>query len=473
MFPKKQVFFVLGLSKSGKAAAEFLLSRGASVYVYDDNVSERIEQISLGLVEKGAKRLKAEELPRMPDLCDALVLSPGVPIDHPTSVAFKRNGRAVIGETELAARYMRTPVFAVTGTNGKTTTVSMLTEVLKRGGYNAESCGNIGTPMIEFCGMKEDGIAVAEISSFQLETLQSLCPHIAIVLNVTEDHLNRHYNMENYVFLKAKLLKNMSESEFAILNYDDPIVRGFAEKTRAKVLYFSVKDRVRGAYYEAGNLYCGKEKIMSADQLSMGGLHNIQNALAVIIAAKLAGIKTETICAALSEMKGIRHRIESIAEIDGVRYVDDSKGTNVDATLKAVEAMKEDIVLLLGGKNKGYDYSKLFAQLKGTKVVHTILYGENRFALLKAAREQEFDAFTLCGGGFSFAVRVAAIKAERGQTVLLSPASASFDEFGSYEERGEKFAEIVEKLVAEKREQTLAVADGNQDGNGAVEYENT
>ena len=135
--------------------------------------------------------------------------------------------------------------------------------------------------------------------------------------------------------------------------------------------------------------------------------------------------------------------------------------------------MKEDIVLLLGGKNKGYDYSKLFAQLKGTKVVHTILYGENRFALLKAAREQEFDAFTLCGGGFSFAVRVAAIKAERGQTVLLSPASASFDEFGSYEERGEKFAEIVEKLVAEKREQTLAVADGNQDGNGAVEYENT
>ena len=473
MFPKKQVFCVLGLSKSGKAAAEFLLSRGATVYVYDDNDSERIEQIALALSEKGAKRVKTEELPRMPDLCDALVLSPGIPIDHPIAVAFKRNGRAVIGETELAARYMRCGVFAVTGTNGKTTTVSMLTEVLKKGGYAAEACGNIGTPMIEFCQMQEEGIAVAEISSFQLETLQSLCPHIAIILNITEDHLNRHYNMENYIFLKAKLLKNMSETEFAILNYDDPIVRGFAEKTKAKVLYFSVKDRVRGAYYEGGNLYCGKEKIMSAEQLSMGGLHNIQNALAVIIAAKLAGIKTETIVAALSGFKGIRHRIERIAEVDGVEYVDDSKGTNVDATLKAVAAMKKDTVLLLGGKNKGYDYNKLFAELKGSKVVHAVLYGENRFALLKAAREEEFDGFTLCGGGFSFAVQIAALKAERGQAVLLSPASASFDEFGSYEERGERFAEIVHRLAKNGGELDIPAFDGKREENGAETVENT
>ena len=240
MFPKRQIFFVLGLSKSGKAAAEFLLERGATVYIYDDNISERIEQIAVGLTEKGAKRINAEELPRIPDVCDGLVLSPGIPIDHPTAVAFRRNGRAVLGETELAARFMRCPVFAVTGTNGKTTTVSMLTEVLKAGGFSAEACGNIGTPMTEFCNMRADGIAVAEISSFQMETLQSLCPHIAIVLNVSEDHLNRHYTMENYVFLKAKLLKNMTETEFAILNYDDPTVRGFAEKTKAKVLYFSL-----------------------------------------------------------------------------------------------------------------------------------------------------------------------------------------------------------------------------------------
>ncbi len=447
MFPKRQIFFVLGLSKSGKAAAEFLLERGATVYLYDDNISERIEQIAVALTEKGAKRINAEELPRMPDVCDGLVLSPGIPIDHPTAVAFRRNGRAVLGETELAARFMRCPVFAVTGTNGKTTTVSMLTEVLKAGGFSAEACGNIGTPMTEFCNMRADGIAVAEISSFQMETLQSLCPHIAIVLNVSEDHLNRHYTMENYVFLKAKLLKNMTETEFAILNYDDPTVRGFAEKTKAKVLYFSVKDRVRGAYYENGNLYCGKEKIMAAQDLPIGGVHNIQNALAVIIAAKLAGVKTESIVSALQQFKGVHHRIERVAQVNGVEYVNDSKGTNVDATIKGVEAMKRDTVLLLGGKNKGYDYNKLFAQLKNSKVVHAVLYGENRFALLKAAREENFDSFTLCGGGLAFAVRVAALRAESGQTVLLSPASASFDEFSSYEERGEKFAEIVQSFT--------------------------
>lgn len=464
MFPKRQIFLVLGLSKSGKAAAEFLLERGATVYIYDDNTSERIEQIAITLAEQGAKRLKAEELLRMPDVCDGLVLSPGIPIDHPTAVAFRRNGRAVVGETELAARYMRCPVFAVTGTNGKTTTVSMLTEVLKKGGFSAEACGNIGVPMTEFCNLHADGIAVAEISSFQMETLQSLCPHIAIVLNVSEDHLNRHYTMENYIFLKAKLLKNMSETEFAILNYDDPIVRSFAEKTKAKVLYFSVKERVRGAYYENGNLYCGKDKIMSAADLPVGGVHNIQNALAVIIAAKLAGVKTETIALALQEFKGVRHRIETVAEIDGVEYVNDSKGTNVDATIKGVEAMKKDTVLLLGGKNKGYDYNKLFIELKNSKVVHVILYGENRFALLKAAREERFDDFTLCGGGLSFAVRVAALKAEHGQTVLLSPASASFDEFSSYEERGEKFAEIVRSLTESERGNELPVGGKLENG---------
>ncbi|MBE5747072.1 MAG: UDP-N-acetylmuramoyl-L-alanine--D-glutamate ligase [Clostridiales bacterium] len=459
MFPKKQVFFVLGLSKSGKAAAEFLLARSATVYVYDDNPSERVEKVAVGLVEKGAKRIKAEELVRMPDVCDVLVLSPGIPIDHPTAIAFKRNGRAVIGETELAARNMRAPIFAVTGTNGKTTTVSMLTKVLKKGGYTAEACGNIGMPMTKFCSMREEGIAVAEISSFQMETLQSLCPHIAVVLNVTEDHLNRHYTMENYIFLKAKLLKNMTESEFAILNYDDPIVRGFAEKTKAKILYFSSKERVRGAYAENGYLYCGKEKIMAVDELSVGGVHNVQNALAVIIAAKLAGVKTEDIVSALREFKGVHHRIERVAEIDGVEYVDDSKGTNVDATLKGVASMKRDTVLLLGGKNKGYDYNKLFAELKGAKVVHAVLYGENRFALLKAAREQSFDALTLCGGGFAFAVRVAALKAERGQTVLLSPASASFDEFSSYEERGERFAEIVRGLAKQEQKEESPVCE--------------
>ena len=454
MYPKRQVFIVLGLSKSGRASVEFLLQKNATVYIYDDVMSERIEQTIAVLVEKGARRVKKEELPHMIEICDCLVLSPGVPIDHPFAVAFKRNGKAVIGEAELAARYMRSPVIAVTGTNGKTTTVSMLAEVCAKGGYSAKPCGNIGTPMVEFCEQSEEELIITEISSFQLETLNSLRPHVAVILNVTEDHLNRHYTMDNYIFLKAKLLKNLTETEYAVLNYDDPIVRGFATKTKARVLYFSTRERVAGAYYEDGLLCFGKEKILPAAELPVGGLHNIQNSLAVIAVAKLMGVENKDIVAALTDFKGIKHRIEFIAEIDGISFVDDSKGTNVDATLKAVEAMKTETVLLLGGKNKGYDYGRLFSALIKSNVVHAVLYGENRYALLKSARESGFDKTTVCDS-FAFAVRVAAIKAERGQTVLLSPASASFDEFTSYEERGEKFVEIVQSLASRKEEENF------------------
>ena len=451
MYPKKQTFFVLGLSRSGRAATEFLLNKGASVYIFDDIEGDRVEQTAQLLEEKGAKRLKKEEISNVIEVCDALVLSPGIPIDHPIAVAFKRKGKAVLGETELAARYMKATILAVTGTNGKTTTVSMLAQVLEKGGLEAKTCGNVGIPMIDFCEMKEDAVAVAEISSFQMETLNSIRPHIAVILNITEDHLNRHYTMENYVFLKAKLLKNLTETEYAILNYDDATVRSFAEKTKAKVLYFSVRERVVGAYYEEGNLYFGKEKILSAKELLAEGLHNIQNALAVIAAAKVMGIKTEDIRTALTEFKGIKHRIEFVNEVNGVRFIDDSKGTNVDATLKAVEAMKTETILLLGGKNKGYNYDKLFNALTGTKVVHCILYGENRYSLLKSARNCGYEGITVCEK-FDFAVRIAGMKATRGQTVLLSPASASFDEFSSYEERGDKFVEIVCSLASERED---------------------
>ena len=457
MYPKKQVFLVLGLSRSGRAVAEYLLRKGATVYIYDDISGDRVETTAQALEKQGAKRIKKEELSNTVEFCDALVLSPGIPIDHPLAVSFKRNGRAVLGETELAARQMRSTIIAVTGTNGKTTTVSMLADVLEKGGLCAKACGNIGLPMIDFCEMEEESVAVAEISSFQLETLNSLCPHISILLNITEDHLNRHYTMENYLFLKGKILKNSTEMEYAILNYDDPLVRGFGEKTKAKVLYFSTKERVSGAYLEDGDLYFGKEKILSSNQLPMDGLHNVQNALAVIIAAKIMGITTEDIRSALIGFKGVKHRIEFIAEVDGVTFIDDSKGTNIDATLKAVESMKKETVLLLGGKNKGYDYGRLFEGLSNTKVRHIVLYGENRFSLLQNARECGYDSVTVCAG-FDFAVRVAALKAQGGQVVLLSPASASFDEFTSYEERGERFVEIVRSFMkVEKHNQEVAL----------------
>ena len=451
MYLKRQTFLVFGLSRSGSSATEFLLTQKALVYIYDELSTDRVEQTVVGLEKKGAKRIKKEDIPRMTEVCDGLVISPGIPIDHPIAVAFKRKGKAVLGETELAARYMRRPILAITGTNGKTTAVSMLTETLNRGGVKAISCGNIGTPMLDIDTEEEDVVAVAEISSFQLETLHSLRPHVSIVLNITEDHLNRHYNMENYVFLKGKLLKNCTETEYVVLNYDDETVRNFAEKTKAQVLFFSVRERVRGAFYENGDLYFGKEKILSVSDLPVGGLHNVQNALAVIVAAKIMGIKNADIAQGLTSFKGIKHRIEFVEEVNGVSFIDDSKGTNVDATVKAVESMKGETVLLLGGKNKGYDYGKLFISLKKSNVKHAVLFGENRFELLKCAREQAFENCTLCED-FDFAVRVAALKAKSGQTVLLSPASASFDEFAGYEERGDKFVEIVRSLHAKDKE---------------------
>ena len=457
---KKQVFLVLGLSRSGEAAAEFLLSRGAKVYVYDDMDSGKIRETRDALVQKGAIALEKEGLNETVGACDGLVLSPGIPIDHPLAVAFKRAKKAVLGETELAARFFRGIAVGVTGTNGKTTTVSMIEKILQDAGLAAQACGNIGTPMLGVVDGNEEKVAVAEISSFQLETLQSVRPHIAMILNVTEDHLNRHYNMENYIFLKGKLLKNCTETEYAVLNYDDPIVRGFAEKTKAQVLYFSVKERVSGGYYENGDLYFGKEKILSVSDLPVGGLHNVQNALAVIVAAKIMGIKSADIAAALTDFKGIKHRVEAVGVVDGIAYINDSKGTNVDATMKAIEAMKAETVLLLGGKHKGYDYGKLFAGLSKTKVVHAVLYGENRFSLLKAAREYDYNAVTVCDK-FDFAVRVASLKAKSGQNVLLSPASASFDEFANYEERGDAFVAIVQSFIEKPK---APPADEREDG---------
>ncbi|MBQ8657681.1 MAG: UDP-N-acetylmuramoyl-L-alanine--D-glutamate ligase [Clostridia bacterium] len=464
MYPARQVFFVLGLSRSGKAAAEFLLKRKAKTYIFDDVVGGIVEKNIRELTAMGAEFLTREQVEKSADFCDVLVLSPGIPIDHPTAVAFKRQGRAVIGETELAARYLSAYTVAVTGTNGKTTTVSMIEKVLKEGGLNAYACGNIGSPLIEATELSETSVAVAEISSFQLETLQSLRPHIAVVLNLSEDHLNRHYNMENYVFLKSRLLKNSTEAEYAVLNYDDPLVREMTEKTKARVLYFSTQGKVNGAYLLSGDLYFGAEKIMPAGELIVEGVHNIENALATLAVAKIMGVPTPAIAKALRDFKGIKHRIERVAEINGVTYIDDSKGTNADATKKAISCMKEETVLLLGGKDKGYEYDSLFAALPQSKVVHAILYGENRFRLLESAMSRGYKNFTVCSG-FDLAVRLSGMIARSGQTVLLSPASASFDEFGSFEERGDRFVEIIRSFESER------LTDGNEEYGLAVDQD--
>ncbi|MBQ8319609.1 MAG: UDP-N-acetylmuramoyl-L-alanine--D-glutamate ligase [Clostridia bacterium] len=454
MYLQQQSFLVLGLSRSGTAAAEYLLENKAKVYLYDDLDGENIRVARKKLEDLGAKSLLKEALSQSVEYCDGLVVSPGIPIDHPLAILYKRNKKAVLGETELAARALKCPCIAVTGTNGKTTTVSMLAKIFTEAGEKAVACGNIGAPMIGLW-REEPSVAVAEISSFQLETLNSFRPHVAVILNISEDHLSRHYTMENYVFLKRKLLKNLTETEFAVLNYDDNVVREFAERTKARVVWFSTRERVNGAYLENGELHYNGERILASQELLLSGLHNLQNALAAVAVAKLFGLSTESILGSLSSFKGVKHRIEEVGVFDGVTYVDDSKGTNVDATLKAVACMRSDTVLLLGGKDKGYEYRSLFSGLKTSKVVAAVLYGENRYKLLAAARETGFEPLTVCGK-FTEALSIARTIARKGQTVLLSPASASFDEFTGYEERGDRFVETVKEYGSHAERKRVA-----------------
>lgn len=446
MYLKNQKFMVAGMSKSGESSARFLLRHGAEVYVYDDVVSDGIRTLMTELEDAGAHVVDADSFIDATLLCDILVLSPGIPIDNPLPIAFKKQGKLIIGEAELGALYLRANTIAVTGTNGKTTTVSMLNAILQNAGLNSVACGNIGAPIIgEAENLGIDDYAVVEISSFQLETLSSLRPHIAIVTNITEDHLNRHYNMENYIFLKRKILRNLRESEYAVLNYDDDEVRNFAQHTKAKAVYFSLNARVDGAYYESGGIYFNGEKYLDIKDMTVKGEHNVYNALACVAAAHILGIDKTKIAEALSSFKGIKHRIEEIAKINGVTYIDDSKGTNVDATLKAVKTMTNPTVILLGGKDKGYDYLPLFAELKDSNVIHAVLYGENRFKLLNAAVKAGYINFSLCSE-FYTAVRLSEYIAKDGQNVLLSPASSSFDSFSNYEERGDAFRSLVEGM---------------------------
>ena len=438
---KTQKFLVAGLSRSGIAAADLLLARGAAVYLYDDRPAALESEQARALRAAGARTVSGgEEGVRA---CDVLVLSPGIPIDHPLPVLFRRAGKAIVGEAELGCRLLRAPLVAVTGTNGKTTTVAMLGAIFRAAGLRCVPCGNVGRPITSVVGeADEDSVAVAEISSFQLETLSSIRPHVAVVTNIAEDHLDRHYTMENYIFLKSKLLRNLRESEFAVLNRDDPIVREMAEKVRCPVRWFSLRGEADGAFFRDGALYFADEKIMDAERLSLGGEHNVRNALAAACAARLMGVETGAIAAALSSMPGVRHRIRPVACVRGIEFIDDSKGTNVDAALSAVACMRKDTVLLLGGKDKGYDYGRLFAGLRGSRVVCCVLYGENRFRLLDAAVRAGEPRIALVPK-FDLAVRVAAMTAKAGQAVLLSPASSSFDEFSGYEERGDRFAAIV------------------------------
>lgn len=467
MYFKTQKFLVAGMSRSGIAAAKLLLSRGAKVFVYDDSANTGVAKNNVAeAVRRGAVEVTNERLAEAEKTCDVLVLSPGIPIDHPLPVRFKKSGKKIMGEMELGSLFLPCPSIAVTGTNGKTTTVAMIEHLLKSSGRKAVACGNVGTPLCAVVdGLTPEHIAVVEVSSFQLESLSSLRPHVCVELNITEDHLNRHYTMDNYIFLKEKLMQNSRESEFVVLNADDEIVNHFERKTRAKVLKFSLRGEADGAYLLNGDLYYRGERLLSEEDLSVSGAHNTANALAAICAVKPFSLTSEEIKEGLSTFEGIRHRLERVAAVGGVEYINDSKATNADATVKAIESTKGETVLLLGGRDKGYDYDGVFvAALKSGRIVHAVVYGENKNKILSSALKTGFFP-TSCCNRLSDGVKLASAIAKSGQTVLLSPASSSFDEFDGYESRGDFFCSLVyemggEKVVKEEQETETAKSTG-------------
>ena len=436
-FAGKRVLIV-GLARSGIAAAQLLCREGAEVTVNDLKPREAFGDqldvlnelpVSFRLGEDGVDALKDKDL---------LVISPGVPIDAPIVRAAKNMGVAVTGEMEMASRLLRGTLVAVTGTNGKTTTVSLLGAIFKEAGKIAHVCGNIGYPLSAAAlESRFEDVVVAEVSSFQLETTQTFHPLTAAVLNVTEDHLNRHGTMEVYTGLKRHIFDAQEARDFAVLNGDDPACRRMAEGLRGRVLFFSRLGEVdQGAFLRDGQIVIRldrEEKIIcGADEVRIPGPHNLENALAAAAIAFSRGVPGPVIRHALRIFPGVEHRIEFVRELDGVRYINDSKGTNVDSTIKAVQSMQAPTAMILGVYDKHVCFAALAEEIARTpQIKHCVLIGATADQIERALRQAGYERI-IREGSLEEAVKRCRALAGPGDNVLLSPARASFDMFEDY-----------------------------------------
>jgi UDP-N-acetylmuramoylalanine--D-glutamate ligase len=446
---KNKRVLVVGLGKSGLAAAHFLKTLGARVTVSDARpamlIAELSELLEQGFsVEAGSHGLLTF---RRQDL---IVVSPGVPMSTPELTQVRAMGAHIVGELELGAQYLQGEVIAVTGSNGKTTTTSLIGEILKAAGRPTLVGGNIGRPVT---AMVEESSAeswsVLEVSSFQLETVETFKPRIALVLNITPDHLDRHGTFEAYAALKARITEFQTGEDFLILNGEDKDTQMIAAKTKAQVYWFSGRRPMKqGAFVHGESILfvpregAKAEPVMPVAEISLAGAHNVENVLAAVCAARLAGVESETIRAAVLAFKAVEHRLEFVREVGGVRYYNDSKATNVDATMKAVEAFAGGIHLILGGKDKGSDY-RLLEPLLRERVKTVITIGS---AAEKIERQLDGLVKIERAETLQRAVAFAQGAAVAGDTVLLAPACASFDQFENYEQRGRVFKELVAAL---------------------------
>lgn len=445
MYYKNTSFLVAGLQKSGLSATKFLLERGAEVYIYDKRKSEQVVKNIEALEFLGAKVVT--DYKTAVNYIDVLVISPGVPIDSDICITYKKAGKRIIGELELGSLEIKTPLIAVTGTNGKTTVSSLIHKALDGANLKSTLSGNVGTPITSMINeINQSDISVVEVSSYQLETTYAFTPHVSVVLNITPDHLERHYSMENYTLVKSKLVLPLRESEFAVLNYDDERVKDFSNLTKANILWFSVKEEVLGGYLHDNAVYFKGEKIVEIDKLTIKEPHNIQNVLATVCALKAVGLKNEDIAKSLTSFKGVKHRFQKVCEKENVTFINDSKSTNPDSTLKAIDSLNKPAVLIVGGSEKGLDYTELFENIKNSKkITHTVITGQSAGAMLSYAVKAGLDGVVIVKG-FDEAVKTAYKLCGQNEAVLLSPATASFDEFKDFEERGERFVKVVNSL---------------------------
>jgi UDP-N-acetylmuramoylalanine--D-glutamate ligase len=441
---------VVGLGKSGVASALFLKAHGASVTVSDTKSGDDLRNEIPVLLDHGITVETGGHGDRTFRGQDLIVVSPGVPVDAPPLVQARALGEAVIGEIELAAQFLPGPIIAITGSNGKTTTTTLTGEIITAAGFPTLVGGNIGTPAISLAERaQDDTVIVLEVSSFQLETIRMFRPKVAVVLNVTPDHLDRHRTFEAYVDAKARMFENQQGEDFAVLNEDDPTCVTMAARTRAQVFWFSRQKEVQqGTWVRDGNIVfrdgAGQREIMQVSEIPLKGAHNLENALAAICVGALMGCAPEKIRQAVHDFTAVEHRLEFVATLSGVDYYNDSKATNVDATIKALESFPANIHLILGGKDKGSDYTVLNDLLR-ERVKHVYTIGAAAAKIESQIKGVEVvHAETL-----ENAIRKANSVAQPGDVVLLAPACASFDQFKNYEHRGRVFKEIVRGLADE------------------------
>lgn len=441
---------VFGSGLSGMGAVGLLRKHGAQVILYDGN--EKLDEGELRERLGGDKAVRIV-LGSFPDKLlkelELVILSPGVPTDLPVIDRMRENGIEVIGEIELAYAFGKGDILAITGTNGKTTTTSLLGEIMKNDRDEVYVVGNIGNPYTVVAGeMSDRAVTVAEMSSFQLESIKHFRPSVSAILNITPDHLNRHHTMEAYIEAKKNIAGNQTEEDWCILNYEDEVTREFGKNIKAQVLYFSSRRKLeRGIYLDDGMIvYRNPQEvpICRIEELQLLGEHNYENVMAAAGMAAVYGVPVDKIRESVIAFGGVEHRIEFVTEKHGVAYYNDSKGTNPDAAIKGIQAMNRPTVLIGGGYDKDSSYTEWIESFDG-KVKKLILVGATKEKIAKDADQCGFHAYEFADT-FEEAVRMSAAAAAPGEAVLLSPACASWDMFPNYETRGDKFKEIVNSL---------------------------